>query len=329
MVTSIQDIGILNYGTPPTGVNVTHPFLGKIVLQKISGSGPMIAAAKVLVPTAKASPSNPLNNSYPGAVNASAFPSLKVYGKRSASVGLTANVKASWLNATLIESLLLATDTAGQTDYFSVLLDDNYNPRSYDYSRCTHLSLYQSGSGGPVMCEMGFLTRFGDNELHWLIANGGVLPDGETVVDVPLSGYTGFAPDAGLLDDVSTVDFGSPSTASLVRSWRLNLLRGQGYADFQDGSPWPKDIATGMFGGTLMIEQSPVAGAIVPGTTMTIRLHTRFIGSVSYPKGLSINLALSQDTQQMDEDISMGNMVRTYTLADLASGGCPVTVTDI
>jgi hypothetical protein len=329
------DLGILNYGAPASGVNVTHPFLGRIVLQKTGGTASGLPVGTLIViPSARISPSNPLNNSYPGVINSTSYPSQKVCGKRTPSVALTANVKASWINSVLLQSLLLNTDGQGQTDRFSILLDDNYNPRTYDWCRCAHFSLYQTSQGGPIMCEIGFVARFGDSELHYLagLAGGTTInmPSGEVLIDsAPLASYTPTVPDAGYLDDVSVVDFGSVPTMSLVRSWRLNILRGQGHVPFMDQVPWMADVASGMLGGTLMIEQSPVAAAVVPGTAATIRLHINRLGASSGPKALSISMLLSQDTQQLDQDISMGNMVRTFTLIDLAAGGNPISCTDV
>lgn len=300
--------------------NVTKSYQGTGMLLRTGGSGPFSGQANL--PFSKISPINPRNISYPGAVNTSSFASLSVRGKKSPGVSIATFVKPTWFTADLLNSLLgLPTlDANFDTDRFSIGIKHVVNGtavvRVWDWSRCASISLYQTSAGGPVIMEMGFFSRWGETECPY----GTTLLDNETLPSAPSFSIPSVS-DAGPLTDISQVDFSSSTSGtagtesmSQVRSWRLTLMRGQGFVYYADGTYYPKDISSAMFGGSLVIEQSPTS-LIVPTTAANIRMSTQATTGSRF----KMDLSLSLDSESLDHDLGFGNIVRTYTL--LASGG--------
>src|SRR5580658_1844517 len=93
------------------GGNVVKPFLGRVVLKKLSGAGPVAAGTQITIPHASAQPRNPMNISYLMGINSTGFPSGDVQGKRTPSCTITTVVKtSSYFTANLMNSLILSAD---------------------------------------------------------------------------------------------------------------------------------------------------------------------------------------------------------------------------
>ena len=311
---------------------VTKPFLGRVVVWKKSGVAAgggayMAVDDKLVIPTMKVIARNPLNKGYPSAVNASAYPSLTVAGKKTPSITIAASVKPSFVTRAFLNSLLLSFDsTYNNSDEFLIGFYDgsaiNYGLattglgwRLYQGCRCASVSLSQSAVGGPIGITMTFLAVTGDNEnsTTYTAATAG---NAATLAAVTP------APDPGALSDVSNVDFGASATIDGVRSWQLNLNRGQGHQFFVDGSYYPDTVESGMFSGSFTCELTPLWTVMPSDTNGAITVRC---GKVT---GMPIfSLSVHRDETVQDMDISLGNQMRAYTLANTSSGGNPCVIT--
>lgn len=248
------------------------------------------------VPSASASPRNPLNFGYPGLVNASGFPSTLVQGKKSPSITLSTVAKASWFTATFLNNLLFTLDSDNNTRNHTVVLYDNSGiqygvadsshkgMRVYTGCRCTGVSLYQTAVGGPVGVDIGFAAITGESEDSTVNSTSATIP----------------STSAGSLFNISQVAF-STSTA-YVRSWRLNLVRGQGPQFYADGTLYANDIVSGMASGSLTVEQSPLGSDMGSAQTIT------------FSSGPVFTLAFNKDESVQDFSIGLGNVMKAYTL---------------
>lgn len=270
------------------------------------------------IPFARVIPYNLQGNAYPSVSNNSAYPSVRYQGKKRPGFTIVAAAKGSWFTADFVNGLLFNLSTQAslqQTDLWSLQLNNVVGTRTWDWSRCTDLRITAAASGGPLMIQMGFLSRWGETEAPY----GTTLPDGEAVAaattfSAPAAGRTGemadvvdydFRSDTGL----STTSVGAVWTATQVRGFTLSLLRGQGYVDYIEGTRYPKDIATGAFTGVLSLEQSPTAD-VIPSTTTTCRIYASGAGAPRF----KFTLGLSLDSVEQAQDQGLGHMVRHYTL---------------
>jgi hypothetical protein len=249
------------------GGSVVKPYLGRIVMIKLAGAGPLAVGAIVVIPYASAFPRNPKNNSYLTGVNSAGAVSGDVPGKKSPSLTLTTVVKtASFFTAAFLNSLILATDANGDTDTWAILLDDKYLPLVYDGSKCAGVRLQQISQGGPMALSLAFVSVYGDSE------NPGTV--------FPATTFTATSVDAGQATDVSKITYGG--TADLVAMLDLNLVRPQGHVFYDDGTLFPAGVASGIFAGSAEITQS-LKFASSWGTSGTVK-----IGTV----GAGVNIAL-------------------------------------
>lgn len=283
--------------------NISRGFLGSVIMQKISGSGAMGSGTsnQVIIPVFSFEPRDPYNYSYPPLVNKLAYQNTTVLGKRTPSANLATAAKASWFTSTILNSLIVTPDANGDTDVFAFSDDSNTGTtRIYDACRCAALSLSGRNGGGPINVEGGFLVKSaqGTTTFATTVTDGGALISG------------------------CAVDFGSTATATLVRAWRLNLIRGLNYDMWVDNTQYADDTSSGMLGGTLQLEQSPKA-TVQPSATVTLRFATTI---ASTTKIVNIACALNLDEDYQPHVNAVGNLVKTYTLLTTTTNA-PITIT--
>ena len=286
------------------GGNVVKPFLGRVVLKKLSGAGPVSVGTQIVIPHASALPRNPLNTTYLTGINSSGFTSGDVQGKRTPSCTLSTVVKtASFFTASFLNSLIMATDGNGDTDVWAILLDDTYAPDVYDGAKCAGVQIRQFAHGGPIAVSMAFLAMYGDNE------NPGTA--------FAATGFTSSVVDPGTVTDVTKVQYGG--TADLVQSLAIDLTRPQAYVFYDDGTPFPAGIASGVFTGSMTLTQS-VKYAASWNSSGTVNIGTT---------GAGVALTAQVNRQEDVKDFTGNNrsIVRTYMLYDAATGGSPLAVT--
>lgn len=294
-------------------------YLGYGSLIKTSGSVANPAVATQFdIPFARVIPYNLQGNAYPSVSNNSAYPSVRYQGKKRPGFTIVAAAKASWLTADFVNGMLFNLSQQGtvqQTDKWSLQLNNVVGTRTWDWARCTDMRLTFTSSGGPVMVQMGFLSRWGETECPY----GTTLPDGEVIAAAqtfasPAGSRTGEMADIIDYDwrsdsGVSTSNTSAVFTATQVRGGTLSLLRGQGYVDYCEGTRFAKDIASGAFTGVLSLEQSPTAD-VIPSTAATWRMYASNAGTPRF----KFTMGLSLDSVEQAQDQGLGHMVSHYTL---------------
>jgi len=285
------------------GGNVVKPFLGRVVIKKLSGPGPVDAGTQITIPHASAQPRNPMNVTYLSGINSSGYISGDVAGKRTPSCTVTTVVKtSSFFTANLLNSLILSTDSNGDTDVWAVLLDDLYDPDVYDGAKCSGVHLRQFARGGAMAVSISFISMYGDNE------NPGTIFSGTT--------FTSSSVDPGPITDVTKISYGG--TADLVQSFSMDLLRPQSYIFYDDGTQFPAGVASGVFNGSMTLTQS------VRYSESWISSGSINIGQTGAGVAITADVNLKQDVKDFKADSR--TIVRTYQLYDSAGGGAPVTV---
>ncbi len=280
--------------------NSVKQFLGAMAWVRTAPT----SGTQVTVTAMRGIPINPTNQAYPSVVNSSSYPSVTVSGKKSPRVALSMCAHSTWFTAANLNDLIQTLDSEGDTPDFAVCLYENstltYNNyasagrRVYDGSKCESISIFQNAMGGPIGVEVSFVSKYGDSE------------------QTTPTTFTSFATLSGNLFSVANVTFG---TATLVRSWRLNLFRGQGHVYFLDGTLYPSEVASGMFSGSLTLEQSPKG--VAPSTSEVVTVAS---GPV-----FTMTNSLKLDDRRADLDIGLGNVLRAYTLFN-TSGGNPCVI---
>lgn len=277
--------------------NYTAPgILGWIGLQKTGGAAASPTVGTTTYVPGIAYPSNPFNKAYPAVINKAGFQTVIVLGKKTPSIALQLPVKTTWFTAVNLNDIIGTNlDANSQTGKYAINVYDgsavaygnstNGN-RVYDVSRCAQITISQRSEGGPLACDLAWLSLYGDSEMG-----------------TPTS-FAAPATDPGSLTDITKVSWNS--TADQVRGFALTMLRGQGYVMYDDGTVYGTDLATGAFGGTLVMDQSPTA-SIIPSTAATIQ-----IGSAG--AGVQFALALSLDENHQPHTTALGNIRRTFTL---------------
>lgn len=280
-------------------------FAGVAILQCTAQAGSSVAAGtNIQLPLLGANPVNPVNNVYASVVNRSSFPTIVVRGKKTPGVMFDVVPKSPWFTAanlnSMIGSTLAYTNTAIlDTAEFGLGL---YEPvaatyRQFDGLKCATMSLSMTAAGGPIGFSTSWAGIHGDSEgvaLTWP-SFGGLSPS-------PGSGY-----------DISNVTFTS-AAIDQVRSFRLDLVRGQGAQFFMDGTYFAATVSSGMFGGALTIEQSPTA-TVVASSQVAIT-----IGPVTFSCLVNLDAPVRAFTS------SIGTIVRSFTLIDTAAGGTPCQI---
>lgn len=287
------------------GGNAVKPFLGRIVLKKLAGVGPIAVGSQITIPHAAAQPRNPTNTTYLAGISGSAYLSGDVAGKRTPRCTITSVVKtSSFFTADLINSLMLTTSGTGDTDVWAILLDDLYSPMVYDGAKCAAFKLQQQARGGPMAITLSFVSMYGDSE------NTGVIFSPTT--------FTSTTTDAGPITDVTKVSF--EGSADLTLGFSLELTRPQSYVFYDDGTLYPAGISSGLLTGAATLTQSvkyssswESAGAIN-------------IGQTGAGLAISLNLSSRQDVREFKLDTR--TVVRRYALYN-SGGGAPISVTSL
>ena len=306
---------------------VRHPYEGFVGCLKTDGSaaGDVISTGTQRnILCTRAVPVNNLGNAYPGVINAVTFASVRVKGKRRPAASLSTcykpyNSGEGWCDRFLFNSLINIAPNRGNTDRFCLnFVDIDYNTGSkvaidylWDWSRCYRIRMSQVGTGGPLMMQLDFLSRFADIDFY-----GATLPDGEVLGSAPVFSFPD--PDAGELVSVADVVF---SGFTNVTTWTLDFIRGQGYEDYIDGTLYPKDVASTMFTGSLVITQS-VAEAVFVADKGPASI---FIGPGGAGTGsLQMDLTCVLDDPVYPRDVGFGLQTLSYSLVDLVGGGNPI-----
>lgn len=277
--------------------NYSPDWVGNVLLKQTSPS----VGSQILIPSAHVLSRNPENKQRPEVVNAGAYPSVEALGKKTPTVRIVAYAKASWFTAALLNALLNDLNTTNltyQTPGFAIGLITPFESRVFDICRCEQVVISQQATGGPLTVTMDFKAVYGDSE-----------------APTPTT-FASASPDAGQLFNLSQVGFAD--TADQVRSWILTLMRVQKWVAFDDSTIYCADIASGGFGGTLVLEQSSTYN-VSPTTAATIN-----IGVTGAGVGFSMLLSYDGKNQPMTTDI--GTKVRSFAAIDLSAGGNPVSV---
>lgn len=261
-------------------------YRGWMALKKTGGqtASPTVGTVYTF-PVGVITPRNPNNINYMPVCNRLALPSVKVAGKKTPSVGVPAPLKASWHSAAFWNSFIGGSDSflnaAAQynTDEYGIGVNDGSDTRVYDGAHGVMFTLEQAAPGGVIMATLAWLARYGDSE-----------------APTPTTFATA-APDTGALLDVTNVSF---ATATDVHSWRLTVMRPQGYQMTADGTLYAATVEAGMLGGTLRLVQNKKGTA--PTTTETITIG-----------GVAFALALSADEMASDIPPSLVTMTNDYT----------------
>ncbi len=284
------------------GGGVVKPYLGRVVLKKLAGAGPVATGTQIVAPHAAARPRNPSNTVYLTGINSAGYPSGSVAGKRTPSCVITTVVKtSSFFSANLVNSLILAVDGGGNTDVWSILLDDLYQPAIYDGAKCVLFRLQQSARGGAMNLTLGFNAMYGDSENPGTLFTPTVFSSG--------------AGDPGQVTDVTKVSLAGE--ADLVQGFTLELRRPQSWVNYDDGGLFPAGISSGVLTGTLTLTQG-VKFSATWGSSAAIN-----IGQTG--AGVSISAALSgiQDVREFQQDSR--TVVRSFQLFN-PSGAAPISV---
>lgn len=269
-----------------------------------------------VIPVATAVPQNPYNKGYPALANASGFPTIVNYGKRTPGLMISTVLKQSWCTATFLNNLLFVLDSWNNTREHAIILYDNSGiqygncdashtgMRIFTGGRCSMLTLFQNAAGGPIGVEMYFNCIAGESEADASVVNS-------FSPTIP-------AASVGQVQDVTHTAFST--SGALVRSWRLTLVRAQGWQAYCDGSYFMAEVASGGFSGTFTVEQSPRGVGLGTGQVITIR-------KLDYTTHFTITTSWELDEPIQDFSIGLGNVVRSYTLINPVSpGGNPCII---
>jgi hypothetical protein len=280
-------------------------FLGYCSLLKTAGqtgAGPALwssGAPTYSFPIGLIMPRNPDNFSYPAVVNAQGAPSVKVQGKYTPTVTLQGiPLKSSFCVPLLFNDLIGGStshlDTNNNSSEYTLVVHNGSSIREYQGSRCQMMSLYQTSEGGPILMD-----------LQWLCKKG----------DQSTSGATAPATDAGTLLDITKVTFASENLTA-VYNWRLTLMRPQGYNMQADGTLFSDDIQSGMIGGTFAYTTSPLSATILAAATaMTIASSTP----------VTMTIQVNRDEPAEDVAPALGRKSFSYTLIK-STAGYPIAI---
>jgi hypothetical protein len=284
--------------------NVSKEFLGYYVMKKTAGQSSPSVGTQIYLPVMSVDPRNPVNNTYPGVVNRSAAPSVVVRGKKTPRIRVLSCLKASWatyvnLNSFIGGSPSYLDTTQFDTDQYGIGL---YEPvmnvtRVFDGVRFSQMTVAYTAAGGPIGFALAGIGVYGDSEA------------------ASPTGFSAPTTDAGQLYNTADVTI---SGADQVRSMRIDILRGQGYMMYSDGTYYAAQTATGMIGGALTLEQSPTAST-VPTSALTMQ-----VGPASTGVQFVCNINLDDPVREFTT--RFGTIVRSFTLIDTAAGAYPVQI---
>jgi len=284
------------------GGKVVKPFLGRIVLKKLAGSGPLAVGTLVVIAHGAAFGRDPENNAYFTGVNGSGSVSGDAPGKYTPSLTISAVLKANFWTANFVASAILATDANGDSDTWAILLDDGFGTEVYDGAKFAGLRVQSNAQGGGKVLTLAALAMYGPGK------NDGSIFAATTFASTSVPG--------GQVLDVTKTTYGG--TADLVAGVDVNFVRPQGYVYYEDNTRHPLGIASGIFTGSAMITQS-LKYASSWNTSGTLN-----IGSTG--AGVSMAFLVKRDEDVSDMTIANRYKQRTYSLYDSSTGGMPVAV---
>jgi hypothetical protein len=301
--------------------NRTTPFIGGVYGKNVTDND-----AVIMFPTARAMPRDPDSVGYLGLSNASAYPSVCVFGMLTPFFTITVPAKASWFTAAMINDFVFDVDAENNTDewawcfYDGSTIDygDGANgKRIYEGCRCSSISV-RMGTNGSVLCDLTFFAKYGDRPTT----------DDGTPYQPARPAYTNVfdtlagTPDAGQAYGVRDVLYDAGAGISHVASAGFTLNRGQGHILYMNGTYFPTEVGSGMFSGDVSVEQSPTGTATL--TSLGIAIGKRLAAEAS---GVNFALTMKRNERVQDHDIGNGRVVRSYTLINTSTGGNPAVVT--
>ena len=292
------------------------PYSGYVAVMKKSGTASVLATgSQINIPTVHTVPLNPDNNSFPGVIATSSYPSERVKGMKTPTVSITACYKPSWCTANLFNSLInIGTNNA--TDVFSIAFkDDNSGSlRIWDDAKCERLQFQQNAMGGPLMVTMDFKARFGDSEAPYGATDAAT---GSAYGSAPAFATPGSVDSGELYGMADTVLTG----LTTVRAYTLTLMRGQAFLPYFNGTRYASQIATTMFSGGMSVDQDP-GGTLISNTGTAVIA----IGPAATAGSIVLTAAVVRDDNTYPFDISIGNLSSRYSLVSLSTGGNPASI---
>lgn len=280
-------------------------FAGYLSFLKTAGQtspGPAVwttGAPTFTCPAGLIMPRNPDNFSYPGVINAQGAPTVKVQGKATPTVTISGiPLKSSFCTPTFFNDLIAAgstyLDTNLNSSEYTIVVHNGNAIREYQGSKCQQLSLYQTAPGGPILLDMQWLCKKGDQST---------------------SGATAPAVDAGTLLDITKVTFSSENITA-VYDWRLTLMRPQAYNMQVDGTLFSDDLQSGMIGGTFVYTTSPLSATILSAGV-----------SIAIASSTAVTIAINVQRDDPAEDVvpALGRKTFSYTLIK-STAGYPVAI---
>jgi hypothetical protein len=279
---------------------------GSVILKKTAGTaGAFVLNTQVGIPMASVQPIRARNISYPGCINATDSVSVSLAGNIMPAVSVRTYMKPSFLTASLVNSLILATDAVTKlSDEWAMQIKSQYVTRVYSKMKCAGIVFTQAAQNGPIAIDMQFVAIYGQDYSG-------------TADDPSPPTFTAFTTDAGAITNKSQVVFNA--TADQVKGWSLALSRIQAPQFSDTGVLFAEAISSGAFGGALSLSQAPT-NTISPSSAITIQL-----GSAGAGIQLALNLNLDGEYTPQDLGFLVGQ--RAYTLANLSTGAIPCTVT--
>lgn len=291
--------------------NVPKNPVGYVLMKKTAGGATPAVGTQLLIPVIATQPRNPLNNQYPQGVNKSMFTTNLIKGTKTPSIAFQSYLKTSYVTPAFLTSLIDSFDTNQDSDTWAIYLNDGtqsatWSNRIFDGCKCAAMQIAHSKAAGGTTIECAFLAQTASGSTSFTL--------------------TGLNPDAGEFFNSSQVDYGglfnidgsglAGSTADFVRGWRLNLMHGQAYNMYSNGTLDPAAVSSGKYGGTVQLEQTPLY-AISPSSSFVVRIGPS--GSPAVTATCLVNL----DEDVYDVAGGFGTLLRTYTLYDNSAGGNP------
>lgn len=301
--------------------NRTTPFIGGVYLKNVTDGDTVI-----MLPTANAMPRDPDEVGYLGLSNASAFPSVCVFGMLTPFFTITVPAKASWFTEAFIKDLVFDIDAENNTDEWAVCFYDGSTidygngangKRIFEGCRCASVSV-RMGTGGAILCDITMFARYGDRVTT---AGGTPYQPGRPAYTTVFDSLAG-TPDAGQAYGVNDVVFDAGAGVTHVTSCGFTLNRGQGHLLYMNGTFFPTEVGSGMFSGDTSLEQSPTGTSTLTG--FAVAIGKRLAGDAN---GTIFTMTLKRNERIQDQNIGNGRVVRSYTMINTSSGGNPCVVT--
>lgn len=313
-----------------------HGYTGYTGIKKAAGtvSGGVSIGTQRNILCLENNPDSPDNNTYVNTINRGGYPSSAVAGRGSPTSQLHAMLKpynstthTGWCDGALLNSFMgLGTDS--NSDRFDLLYFQENLARQYNWARNSMLELSAAAVGGPVACNMRFPNRWGTDIASdpYACPYGTTLPSGEVIAAQPTFTDPG-APDPGEAADVINIQFVGMSH---VKSFNLLMLRPQVPQYHFNGDRAPEDIISAQMSGLLTVEQEADATTTIDTTLaggVSGSCNIIFCNDKTATTGrFKVELLLVRDRLIENPIPGIMSTVRTYSLFDLAAGGCPGTI---